>query len=114
MKLYRCHPCGKFEFTADRPVCPQCGTDGDDPRIKARGFVIPLVILHFDPPSGLPGMGKNRPACDQTLYVGHNGVRATGEPSAVSCAACKLTEEFALALKVRNPTYDLPEPKPGG
>jgi hypothetical protein len=92
-KLYRCYGC-MGEFESDRPACEACGIDPvKDTRDK--GVVVPLVTIHFDPPSRREGQGLGCAACDPKLKIGVPRCAFTSEPDAVNCAACKATEVFA-------------------
>lgn len=121
-RLFRCMNCRdpntglsgrEFEAPAGRPVCPHCGVGEHH---ATAGLVVPLAVIHFDPPSGAPGKGKNYTACDPRQLIGVFGVtptaafHATGVTSAVTCPACKETKEFrdAHAGAAADPMYDLP------
>lgn len=90
MPLFRCLNCNA-EFEAPRAACAACELDAANPRDA--DYLMPLVTVHFDPPTKVAGRGKNHPACDPKL----RGAVMTGEPSAVTCAACKASEAFAAA-----------------
>jgi len=99
--LYRClnpkcadDPSGKLghDFTADVPVCDKCGVDGRDPRFAR--VVHRLVVLHYDPPSPVEGIGLGHRACDpsKTSRASSDGMQmATGDPESVNCAKCRET-----------------------
>ncbi len=106
MKLYRCNQCDGHEFQADKPVCPKCKVDGDDPRAKSRGVIDNLVVIHFDAPSEIVGAGVGSAACDASLKVGR--VIATGVAPVVNCPHCKLTEAYKKAMTQFDPKYDVP------
>lgn len=106
MPAYRCQnakcstdPHGRliFDFEADAPVCPTCGSDGR----KDPNLVIKLVTVHFDPPSHVFGRGLGHPACNPKKSV--RGVMATGDPGSVSCKACKASEAFRQAERDAKP-----------
>jgi hypothetical protein len=124
--LYRClnpkcadRPDGKpghdFDAKLDKgrpvPVCDKCGLDGRLPKFMR--YIVKLVCIHFDPPSGLPGVGLNVCLCDGRdvgkLKAGEAG--ATGDPECVTCPKClehpQFTYEVDAALMV-------PEWKVGG
>lgn len=108
-RLYRCiNPkCGPngHEFTGESPAkCPKCGIAEDDPKL---GLAIRrLVLVHFDPPSPLPGIGMGYRACNHQrgIAVGmpspdKPGVHAgTGDPRSVTCPKCKESEEYTAAM----------------
>lgn len=92
MKLYRCLNCSA-EFEADRPACAKCDIDpAKDPRDK--DIVVPLVLIHFDPPGKRVGQGAGHAACDPKIRVGSPKCAFSGEPTAVNCAACKATAVY--------------------
>lgn len=99
MGLYRCTHCTPPRtFEADRPVCEVCNLD---PKKNPRhaGFIDALLIIHFDPPSNVRGIGLNAAACNPKKKVGQLGSgptaeRLTGEKAAVTCPACKATAAF--------------------
>jgi hypothetical protein len=123
MARYRCYACvdakgrpGRDFEAAGPPKCPACGADPAlDPR-HAR-VVQPVAVIHFDPPSGVPGLGVGLWACDKTKPVAGGGM-ATGDPLAVTCAACVRTPTFAQAMEGRGPAdlhpdfaaLDVPDP----
>lgn len=106
LKAWKCYNCeakgtnpGGFDFEAEKPVCPQCTADGSTPR--GRHAVLPRVVMHFDPPTAVVGVGENAIACRPTVNIigNRNGIRATGEPSVVTCEACKATDAYKNASK---------------
>jgi hypothetical protein len=107
MGLYRCQnqhcstdPHGRliFDFEAEEPVCPTCGTDA---RVPGPEVVVALKVVHFDPPSHVFGRGLGHPACRPEKSV--RGVAATGDPGSVNCAACKATEAYRKAYRDSRP-----------
>lgn len=99
MGLYRCNHCQPPRtFEADRPVCEACGLD---PKKDARHgrFIDQLLVIHYDPPTAIRGIGQNVAACNPKLRVGGQGVgptaeRFTGEKTAVTCEKCKQTAAY--------------------
>ncbi len=92
MPTLRCCACqNEWDTPAARGVTPKCPGCGAGPAVIA-----PVECVHFDPPSGTPGRGVNVAACNPKLRVGP-GCRATGEPDAVTCKACKATEIYRTA-----------------
>lgn len=103
MGLYRCHnpecdedPMSRlmFDFECDgSPVCPKCGADPKN--AHQRSLITKLEYVHFhveDKNGPVIGRGaKYRIACQPDKK--HLGM-ATGEPSGVSCPACKETAEY--------------------
>lgn len=107
LKAWKCYNCeargthpGGHDFEAETAVCPLCKADGTTPR--GRHAVLPRVVLHFDPPTAVVGIGENAIACRPTVNIvgNRNGIRATGEPAVVTCEACKATEAFKNASVV--------------
>jgi hypothetical protein len=98
LRLWRClNPaCAPdTDFAAAAGTCPKCGlTIG---RGRAGHLIVPLVVVHYDPPSGIEGIGKNEPACQPGTPI--YGLQATGAPDAVNCPACKATEAWQQAPK---------------
>ncbi len=95
LKLYRCLNC-KREFEADKPACEPCGLDpAKNPRDAQ--YVAELTVVHFDPPTKVVGRGKNYAACDPRLKIGRPDTQFTGEPTAVTCKACKAVAEYRAA-----------------
>ena len=85
-------PAAGFDFIAAEPVCPQCRADQRNPKLAR--FIVDLVDVHFDPPTEYPGVGQGVRACSGQPTPGRP---ATGDPGAVTCAACKLTEAWKKA-----------------
>lgn len=83
--------------------CPQCGLKDSDP--KFGGLLQRMVIVHFDPPSRIPGFGLGVRACDPTKGINVKAVSTkkpswhsgTGNTDAVTCPQCKETLEFKKA-----------------
>lgn len=112
MGLFRCVSCvnprtglAGVEFDAGRPVCPTCSADGN--------LVVAMEVVHFDPPSGKPGRGLRRAACDEGLKVGRPNTMFSGEPGAVTCKTCKATPVWELnadlwGIPVVPPEHDRP------
>ena len=94
-KPYRCQnescstdPHGRliFDFWAEKPVCPKCGTD----RKLHPDTVIELALTHFDPPHPtIKRKGQRVLACTGKPFEGQH---ATGNPSVVNCPGCKATD----------------------
>lgn len=115
MRLFRCvNPkCREgiqhgHDFTAEGPVatCPKCGVKSNDP--KFGHIIVPLVVIHFNPPSGVvEGIGAGFAACEPTVPIA--GLRATGVPSVVNCPKCIETEAYkkAFAVVSLHPDYDV-------
>ena len=105
MSLWRCLNC-KAEFQADKPVCAACELDPTtDPR--AADLFRAIEVIHFDPPTRVPGVGRNHAACDPKVRYGANRM-FTGEPGSVTCPACKASPAFAAAGGKSNGVRDLP------
>lgn len=84
-----------FDFWADKPVCPKCGTDSKTmPHV-----VIELSVVHFDPPSKVEGRGLRILACTKRGYGG--GESVTGCPSAVNCRECIASPEWQKIAEER-------------
>ena len=99
MPLFRCLNCKK-EFEAIQPACVDCGIDPTThPRHK--DMVVPLVTIHFDPPSGVPGIGKGFAACNPKLRVGMPNCGFSGEKNGekiiITCPKCLASELYANA-----------------
>src|SRR5687767_1359545 len=84
-----------FDFWADKPVCPKCGTDAK----TMPNIVIPLTIVHFDPPSKVFGRGLRILACTRKHYGG--GETVTGNAGSVNCPACKESPEWQKIAQER-------------
>jgi hypothetical protein len=97
MPLYRCENCATV-FEADRPSCKQCKIDPAKDARFARLFS-KLLLIHFDPPTHVRGIGKGHLACMPAVGVGMGGHRATGEPAVVNCKACRATAAWQAAYK---------------
>lgn len=103
MRLWRCYnqKCSDsphkpgHDFSADGPKCDRCGTDGTLP--KFAHLIVPLKIVHFDPPSHVDDIGLGFIACQPTEPIGK--YRATGDPGSVNCPACRVTEAWEKANK---------------
>jgi len=111
MRLFRCRNCNR-EFRADVPACEACGLDAaKDPRDAE--LVVPLALIHLDPPTHVEGRGRGHAACDPKLKAAAKDPRAlapgepvvmfTSEPTAANCPACKVTPEYAAALAGETP-----------
>lgn len=111
-KCWRCQdenaPRPGYDFTADDPVCPKCKTNGET--TEGKDIVIARMVLHFEPPSDLPGVGSRIVACSG-LPTPTTPVRCTGEPHQVNCPACRATEAWKQAKEKwdRDPAYEVPE-----
>lgn len=84
-----------FEFEGEKSAakCPKCGIESGD--IRFGPLLTPLVTIHYDPPSPVPGYGMGYPLCDKSkIVVALNGEQASGEPCAVNCKACKDHADF--------------------
>jgi hypothetical protein len=109
-KRYRCTNCqaigtdaNGFEFETEAPtapktgvVCPKCSCDSNHPR--QRQLITEVVIFHFDPPTNVVGVGRNTIACQPTISITQQGIRATGDYRIVSCDKCKETKEYVDAV----------------
>jgi hypothetical protein len=93
LKPYRCQneACSEdaagrliFDFWTERPICPKCGTDGK----QMPDIVIPLAVVHFDPPSHVKNRGQRIAACDSQ---GYGGRAVSGNPNVVNCPECRAT-----------------------
>lgn len=110
LKFYRCGRPScmtkeKGQFWSETPICPQCKLEANDPKFGHK--IIRLTILHLDPPTDFPGIGKSHRACDVTKSIqapdGPGGVpnpyhAGTGVVSMVNCPACKLTQAYKDAV----------------
>ena len=111
IKLFRClkPKCQAREqgrFWGEEWKCPQCGLTDKDPRLGQ--YLVRLCIIHFDPPTDIPGVGLNVRACDKGKPIQaiqwENGTPSpwnggTGSPSAVTCDKCMNTPEYIRAKK---------------
>ena len=107
MPRYRCYACvddkgtpGRDFEAAGPPKCPTCGCDPKANPRHAR-LIERVAEVHFDAPSGVPGVGVGHPACAPARSV--CGGAATGEPLAVTCPKCVATPAFAAAMAGRGP-----------
>ena len=119
-KLFRCmNPkcqalnlaMGRFwaEASETNPaVCPQCKIVGKA-NTKFGHLIVRLTIVHFDPPSEIPGIGLNVRACDQDKIIqvseGGNGIPnhyhvGSGSVRAVNCPACQASEAYQQVLRI--------------
>jgi len=91
-------PGQKIEFEATKKgLCP-CGLEVSDP--KNSGVIFERVAIHFDAPTQFVHRGTGFAACDPLLKVpGPAGVMFTGDPTCVTCPACKASESCKLALE---------------
>jgi hypothetical protein len=81
----------QFDFWADKPLCPSCGTDGET--ADGKNVVGLITTIHYDPPhTKRKNCGKNTLACmpERSVF----GLAATGEPSVVNCPKCKETDVY--------------------
>lgn len=99
MPLFRCNSCQPPRvFEADRPTCAECELDPAKDARHGR-FFDQLLIIHYDPPTNVKGIGQNVAACNPKVKVGRQGRhttadRFTGDKSAVTCPRCKATEVY--------------------
>lgn len=95
-----------WDFIANEAKCPKCGIDSANAVLGK--FVVPLVWIHFEPPSGVvEGVGSRILACTGKPST---GFRVSGEPSAVNCPECIATAVYhasQVAGEV-HPDYALP------
>ena len=104
MSLWRCYnpkcatnPYGKqgFDFEVDGRVakCPKCGIDNEG---RFTSLLVRLTLIHYDPPSPVPGFGMGYTLCDanRMVYALNPGEQASGEPVAVNCKKCKEHADF--------------------
>lgn len=123
-RLFRCNNCvndatgaNGVDFTApaDKPVCPTCGANRNDPDEAA--LIDELVVIHWEPAHpkahrfkkliGTKGCGHV--ACQPGKKHFGTNLQVTGDPSVANCPACKATKEFKAATGTTlNPKYDLP------
>lgn len=118
MKMYRCYNprCADrpeimpgFDFMAETPTCPKCGTSQEHKNPRLAGLIVNRVTIHFDPPHpAVDNVGLNTLACDPSKAVGR--YQASGDPDAVTCPACRLTEAWhqANTAKSFDPADDVP------
>lgn len=103
MALWRCYNCvhptkgipGRdFSSESPVPVCPYCELKQDLP--EARGLIVALAIIHFDPPHDiLKAKGKNHIACNPAKRVGiSRKLWATADHGSVTCEKCMASEVF--------------------
>ena len=102
---------GRFwtEASESNPaVCPQCGIVGKQ-GTKFGHLIQRLSIVHFDPPTDIPGVGWNVRACDRTkgvqAFEGQDGIPnahnvGSGYVVAVNCLECMKTEEYKKAVEL--------------
>lgn len=115
LKLFRCdRPTCKVQdkghFRAELPKCPRCGLEANDPKFGSK--IIRLTMIHYDPPTEFPGIGKGFRACSPTKMIqvtdGPGGApknpfdAGTGDVNQVSCPECKLTDEYKAGLAALN------------
>lgn len=103
--LWRClnpscatNPAGMpgFDFQAPAPVCPKCKRDGRQRQFANFVHKIEVVHLHVADAAG-PDIGEGsmyRVVCGGSLF----GKRGTGVPAAVTCPACKASNEYEALL----------------
>lgn len=78
-------------FEADRPACPHCGADEQNPR--HRGLIVPVELVHFDEPDEvLKGRGKNVCLCNGKMQWGKDIL--TAMTIAVTCPECRVHPKF--------------------
>lgn len=112
-RFWRCYntPCADkpgtpgHDFMAVDPVCDKCGIDRRDPRFTQ--IITPVVVVHYDPPSPVDGVGQRTLACTGKPIA---GFRATGDPEAVNCPACQASEAWQANYAKRqvDPAHDFP------
>jgi hypothetical protein len=97
-RIYLCYNCPDARqvpgrsFTAEKPVCPQCGLDGTDPRFAS--LIVQCRVIHFETPHPIAvGRGSGKLACEAK----YSGVMASGHPDVVNCPACRATVAWDLA-----------------
>ncbi len=120
MKFFQCDrpSCLKLRkgrFYSEQPICPQCKTEGKDP--KYGHTIRRLTIIHYDPPSEYPGIGMTHRACSRKEPIqasdGVNGQpnpwhAGTGSIAAVTCHECMKTPEFKKAAAALDDNDGLP------
>lgn len=100
----KCRKANKGTFFAEIPKCPQCGIEANDP--KYGRLIGRCALVHFDPPSPVPGIGLNVRACDpaKVITVASTNERkpswhaGTGNPKGVTCPQCKETRAYQAAI----------------
>lgn len=68
-KFFKCYNCldpkrqvPGFDFTADKPVCPNCGLDAADPIVAHK--IVQRRLIHFEPPHPIASdCGTGKIAC---------------------------------------------------
>lgn len=101
MPMFRCYnqACatdkhGRLGFDFDAPltaiVCPKCGAGKT---ARTAQLIVKLATVHFDPPTGITGVGENFAACNPELPIGRKA-RGSGVHDAVTCAACRASDVF--------------------
>lgn len=91
-------PGAKVEFEANNKGSCPCGLEIADPR--NHGTIFERVAIHFDAPTQFVSRGTGFAACDPLLKVpGKAGVMFTGDPTCVTCPACKASESHKAALE---------------
>lgn len=109
-RLYRCHNCDDgvgepgfdFSLASNQPaICPRCKIRQGDGRSGA--LITTLTVIHFDPPdTDVRTLNAGTIACNPKVRVG-GGVRASCEPAAVNCPACR---RFLHETKADQPPFD--------
>jgi hypothetical protein len=108
-KLFRCNnpkcqAVNKGKFQSEKPECPQCKIGADHPKFGS--LILRLVMVHYDPPSEMPGISQWVRACDKSKSIAvqdGGGVpnpwhAGTGLIQAVTCPECMATAEFKASL----------------
>ena len=94
-------------------VCPQCGIVGKQ-GTKFGHMIQRLTVVHFDPPTEIPGIGQNVRACETSRAIQAdempNGIpnpyhAGTGSVQQVNCPECMATTAYIDACM----THDLSE-----
>lgn len=111
-KLYKCYNCDDpkrqvpgRDFTADKPVCPECGLDGSDPIVAHR--IVERRVIHFEPPHPVArdcGMGKIACGCPGA------GKQVTRSIGAANCPACLASTHGQKALAALEGREEVPNP----
>lgn len=97
------------KFESEKPVCPECGADGDSP--DSGGCVAPRVVIHFIPPHPVvKNRGTGVLACDPKTRVGLHGMMATGDPREATCPACRASDAWKQTMEQWGtpPAYRVP------